>query len=83
MVTWNRNDVCVGACCDCKYEVSHSEKRLGFLISRIHTCALKEWKGDYFFSWWISLVGRALDCRAGGRGFDSLDRTNTQGLKND
>ena len=30
VVTWNRNDVCVGACCDCKYEVSHSEKRLGF-----------------------------------------------------
>ena len=24
---------------------------------------------------------RALDCRAGGRGFDSRDRTITQGLK--
>ena len=29
----------------------------------------------------ISSVGRALDCRAGGRGFDSRDRTNTQGLE--
>jgi len=29
----------------------------------------------------ISSVGRALDCRAVGRGFDSLDRTNTQGLE--
>ena len=28
----------------------------------------------------ISSVGRALDCRAGGRGFNSRDRTNTQGL---
>ena len=26
-------------------------------------------------------VGRALDCRAGGRGFDSRGWTNTQGLK--
>ena len=29
----------------------------------------------------ISSVGRALDCRAGGHGFDSRDRTNTQRLK--
>ena len=29
----------------------------------------------------ISSVGRALDCRARGRGFNSRDRTNTQGLK--
>ena len=29
----------------------------------------------------ISSVGKALDCRVGGRGFDSQDRTNTQGLK--
>ena len=29
----------------------------------------------------ISSVSRALDCRAGGRGFDSWRRTNTQGLK--
>ena len=29
----------------------------------------------------ISSVVRALDCRAGGRGFDSRDGTNTQGLK--
>ena len=29
----------------------------------------------------ISAVVRALDCRAGGRGFDSRGRTNTQGLK--
>ena len=29
----------------------------------------------------ISSVGRALDCRAAGRGFDSRGRTNTQGLK--
>ena len=29
----------------------------------------------------IISVGRALDCRAGGRGFDSRGRTNTQGLK--
>ena len=29
----------------------------------------------------ISSVGRALDCRAGGDGLDSRDRTKTQGLK--
>ena len=29
----------------------------------------------------ISSVGEALDRRAGGRGFDSRGRTNTQGLK--
>ena len=29
----------------------------------------------------ISSVGRAFDCRAGGRGFDSRGPTNTQGLK--
>ena len=29
----------------------------------------------------FSSVGRALDCRAEGRGFDSRGRTNTQGLK--
>ena len=29
----------------------------------------------------ISSVGRAFDCRAGGRGFNSRGRTNTQGLK--
>ena len=29
----------------------------------------------------ISSVGRALDCRAGGREFNSRDWTNTQGLK--
>ena len=29
----------------------------------------------------ISSVGRVLNCRAGGRGFDSRDRINTQGLK--
>ena len=29
----------------------------------------------------ISSVGRALNCRAGGRGFDFRDRTDTQGLK--
>ena len=28
-----------------------------------------------------SSVGRALDCSAGGRGFDSRGRINTQGLK--
>ena len=28
-----------------------------------------------------SSVGRALDCRTEGRGFDSRGRTNTQGLK--
>ena len=27
-----------------------------------------------------SSIGRALDCKAGGRGFDSRGRTNTQGL---
>ena len=27
----------------------------------------------------IISVGRALDCKAGGRGFDSQDRINTQG----
>ena len=29
----------------------------------------------------MSSVSRAPDSRAGGRGFDSRDRTNTQGLK--
>ena len=29
----------------------------------------------------ISSVGRAFDCRAGGRGFHSRGRTITQGLK--
>ena len=29
----------------------------------------------------ISLAGRALDCRAGGRAFASRRRTNTQSLK--
>ena len=29
----------------------------------------------------ISSVGRLLDCRDGGTGFDSRDRTNIQGLK--
>ena len=29
----------------------------------------------------FSSVGRALDCRAGGCGFDSRGQTNTQGLK--
>ena len=29
----------------------------------------------------ISSVGRVLDCRTGGRGFDSRGQTNTQGLK--
>ena len=29
----------------------------------------------------ISSVGRAFDCRAGGRGFDTRGRTITQGLK--
>ena len=36
-----------------------------------------------FFRGRISSVGRALDRRAGDRRFDSRDRTNTQGLKND
>ena len=30
----------------------------------------------------MSSVGRALNCRAGGRWFDPWGRTNTQGLKN-
>jgi len=29
----------------------------------------------------ISSLGRALDCRAGGRGFDSRGRTNIKGYK--
>ena len=29
----------------------------------------------------VSSVGRAFDCRAGGRRFDSPGRTNTRGLK--
>ena len=29
----------------------------------------------------ISSLDRAIDCRAGGRGFDSRDWTNTQGFK--
>ena len=31
----------------------------------------------------ISSVGKALDCRAEGRVFDSRGRTNTQGLRNE
>ena len=39
-------------------------------------------QGHNFFSRGrTSSVGRALDCRAGGRGFDSRSQTNTQGLK--
>ena len=34
-----------------------------------------------FFRGRISSLGRALDCRAEGRGFDSRDRANTQGIK--
>ena len=38
-VTWDRNDVSVRACCDCKYEVSYSAKRVTrVLISRIQKC---------------------------------------------
>ena len=29
----------------------------------------------------LSQSGRALDCRAGGHGFDSWGQTHTQGLK--
>ena len=29
----------------------------------------------------LTQSGKALDCRAGGRGFDSWGWTNTQGLK--
>ena len=29
----------------------------------------------------ISSIGKALDCGAGGRGFDPRGRTDTQGLK--
>ena len=47
------------------------------------------WRHNFMNPWsfftrpgaWISLVGRAFDCRAGGRGFDSRGRTITQGLK--
>ena len=35
----------------------------------------------YIYRGRVSLVGRAFECRAGGRGFDSRGRTNTQGLK--
>ena len=51
-------------------------------------------KKNYHLSWFqinafymynaksrISSVGRVLDCRTGGRGFDSRGQTNTQGLK--
>ena len=34
-----------------------------------------------FYRGTIISVGRALDCRAGGPGFDSRGWTNTQGLK--
>ena len=50
---------------------------------------IRKWKPCYFAyslskSFFTTFFrGRALDCRAGGRGFDSRDRTNTQGLKND
>ena len=36
---------------------------------------------DYFYRSRISSVGRALDCRAGGRGLDFRGRTNTQDHK--
>ena len=35
---------------------------------------------EYFAAVLAQLVER-VDCRAGGRGFDSRGRTNTQGLK--
>ena len=35
----------------------------------------------YFDCGRINSVGRALDCRQGGRGINSRGRTNTQGLK--
>ena len=54
-------------------------------IPRLLTCLLgKEIEVDCFHVFnrsRISSVVRALDCRAGGRGFDSRDGTNTQGLK--
>ena len=40
------------------------------------------WQPEKIIRGRISSVGRALDCRAGGRGLDSRGRTNTQGLKN-
>ena len=50
----------------------------------IYYCYSKEIELDCFHVFnrsRISSVVRALDCRAGGRGFDSRDGTNTQGLK--
>ena len=47
-----------------------------FPLCKTYSC------GKNFLVSRINSVGRALDCRAEGRGFDTWDRTNTQGLKN-
>ena len=44
-------------------------------ILKFYMFWVSDWTGG------ISSVGRAHDCRAGGRGFDSRDWTITQGLK--
>ena len=54
-----------------KKSSSHKKKKNGEL--RCHFVS--------FFRCRISSVGRALDFRAGGHGFNSRGRTNTQGLK--
>ena len=73
---------------DSTYNSFCSERKLTLKKSN---CPLKLWEGvtqpverltaekDQLSR--ISSVGRALACKAGGRGFDSRDRTNTQGLK--
>ena len=57
-----------------------SRVKLYFLHDFIN--AKNKYKISFFFnSGRISSVGRVLDCRAGSRGFDSRDWTNTHGLK--
>ena len=61
------------------------ERRKGFLLSSGVKVGASPTSPGYFLlprhHGRTSSVGRALDCRAGGRGFDSRGRTNTQGLK--
>ena len=70
--------------------VTFKQLRVGDLVIRYKQLGMKgtgkERMGCVVLSYYcycgrIISVGRALDCRAGGRGFDSRDRNNTQGLK--
>ena len=59
---------------------------LEFLKNQFHSTCYSIETGEltvnrFLLSFYALKVGRALDCRAGGREFDSQTQTNTQGLK--